>query len=231
MSFHNEHTPGEMIERVDGDVTACSSFFSQFMVRLLGGGLLILGALAFLSREDWRVGLALTIFAAGSLALLLRLRDVAAEESEAERQSIAQMYRFVEERLAGHRLDSLQVAGLTYRHPESQPGIQEISLSLRRGQTVVVTGRIGSGKTTLLRAFWGLLPCEAGEIWWNGVPVEEPSGFFEPPRAAYTAQVPRLFSESLSENVLAGVSADQERLGAALRRVVMHRTWANSNWA
>ena len=30
MSFHNEHTPGEMIERIDGDINALSNFFSQF---------------------------------------------------------------------------------------------------------------------------------------------------------------------------------------------------------
>ena len=36
MTFHRAHRPGEMIERVDGDVTAISSFFSQFVVQVLG---------------------------------------------------------------------------------------------------------------------------------------------------------------------------------------------------
>jgi ATP-binding cassette subfamily B protein len=126
-------------------------------------------------------------------------------------------------RTEAHRLVSLDVKGLGYRYPESERGIEDISFSLRRGQTLVVTGRIGSGKTTLLRALLGLVPPKDGQIQWNGVQVEDPSSFFVPPRAAYTAQVPRLFSESLSENVLAGAPADLDRLQVALRRAVMEQ--------
>src|SRR5574338_918311 len=36
MSLHNHHTPGELIERIDGDVTQMALFFSQFVVTLLG---------------------------------------------------------------------------------------------------------------------------------------------------------------------------------------------------
>ena len=32
MSFHSAHTPGEMIERIDGDVMSLSNFFSQFIL-------------------------------------------------------------------------------------------------------------------------------------------------------------------------------------------------------
>ena len=44
MGFHNKRTPGEMIERIDGDVTALAAFFSQLVVRVLGSGLLLAGA-------------------------------------------------------------------------------------------------------------------------------------------------------------------------------------------
>jgi ATP-binding cassette subfamily B protein len=68
-----------------------------------------------------------------------------------------------------------------------------------------------------------LLPCDEGEILWNGVEVGDPATFLVPPRVAYTAQVPRLFSESLRDNVLAGVPADEAGLEAALRRAVMEK--------
>ncbi len=96
-----------------------------------------------------------------------------------------------------HRLAELAVTGLTFRHPDSERGIEDINLKLKRGSFTVITGRIGSGKTTLLRVLLGLLPKEAGEIRWNGQVVERPASFFIPPRSAYTAQVPRLFSTSL----------------------------------
>jgi len=43
MPFHNARSPGEMIERVDGDITALANFFSQFVIRILGGLLLLVG--------------------------------------------------------------------------------------------------------------------------------------------------------------------------------------------
>ena len=104
--------------------------------------------------------------------------------------------------------------GLTYRHPETGQGIVDVDLCLPRGTLTVVTGRVGAGKTTLLRTFLGLLPPEAGEIRWNGALVEDPAAFFTPPRAAYTAQMPRLFSETLRRNILLGLPDDPALLSA-----------------
>src|SRR5690606_16974782 len=101
-------------------------------------------------------------------------------------------------------LEVLEVRGLTYHFPGSRAGIEDVSFTVRRGDFVVITGRIGSGKTTLLRVLQGLVPRSAGEISWNGRLVADPASFFQPPRSAYTAQTPRLFSETLQENVLLG---------------------------
>jgi ATP-binding cassette subfamily B protein len=122
-----------------------------------------------------------------------------------------------------HRLEKLQVCGLAYTYPDTERGIEDVSLSLERGSFTVVTGRIGSGKTTLLRALLGLLPKDAGEIRWNDQVVEEPAAFFTPPRSAYTAQVPLLFSESLRDNILMGLPEDRVDLPAAMRSAVMEQ--------
>jgi ATP-binding cassette subfamily B protein len=114
------------------------------------------------------------------------------------------------------RLHTLEIAGLTYRYPGSERGIQNVNLRLQRGSFTVITGRIGSGKTTLLRALLGTLPRDAGEIRWNGLLVEDPACFFVPPHSAYTAQAPRLFSETLRDNLLMGLPNDN----AALKRVI-----------
>ena len=101
MSFHNEHTPGELIERIDGDVAELATFFSQFAVMLVGNLLLLIGILAALFREDWRAGLAFTLFGAGALYLLNRVRDLAMPHQKARRQAEADLYGFLEEQLAG----------------------------------------------------------------------------------------------------------------------------------
>jgi ATP-binding cassette subfamily B protein len=125
------------------------------------------------------------------------------------------------------RLERLEVRGLCYHYPGSGVGVENISLDLRRGSFTVITGRIGSGKTTLLRALIGLLPIQAGELFWNGLRVDDPAGFFRPPRCAYTSQVPRLFSETLRENLLMGLPEDRVDLSAAIWMSVMEQDVAS----
>jgi ABC-type multidrug transport system fused ATPase/permease subunit len=101
MAFHNEHTPGEMIERVDGDVNALSQFFSQFILQVLSNGLLLAGILILLFREALSVGMALTLFVLVTLFILNKLRNVAVPYWKKSRAASADFFGFVEERLAG----------------------------------------------------------------------------------------------------------------------------------
>jgi ABC-type multidrug transport system fused ATPase/permease subunit len=101
MSFHNKRTPGEMIERIDGDVTALANFFSQFVIHLLGNMILLIGVLILLFREDLRVGLGLTGFAVVALAVLSAIRDIASPHWKEARQTSADLFGFLEERLSG----------------------------------------------------------------------------------------------------------------------------------
>ncbi len=126
-------------------------------------------------------------------------------------------------RTQSDRLRSLDAEGLTYRYPDSTNGIADVSLHLEPGTLTVVTGRVGSGKTTLLRALLGLLPKDAGDIRWNGARVEKPDDWFTPPRCAYTAQTPRLFSNTLRANILLGLPAADDALAQAIRLAVLER--------
>jgi ATP-binding cassette subfamily B protein len=119
------------------------------------------------------------------------------------------------------RLEVLEAHGLSYHYPESGRGISSVDLRLPRGSFTVITGRIGSGKTTLLRALLGLVPADAGSVVWNGRRVDDPAHFMMPPRCAYTSQVPRLFSETLRDNILLGFSAPNGALDAALHTTVL----------
>jgi ATP-binding cassette subfamily B protein len=120
----------------------------------------------------------------------------------------------------------LEARDLSYRFAGTANGITGVNLSLERGAFTVVTGRIGSGKTTLLRALLGLLPHDQGAIVWNGQPVDDPATFFRPPRSAYTSQVPRLFSDTLSENILMGLPEDQVDLAGAIHLGVLEQDLA-----
>jgi ATP-binding cassette subfamily B protein len=67
----------------------------------------------------------------------------------------------------------------------------------------------------------GLLPKASGEVYWNGIRVEAPDNFFVPPRSAFTGQTPRLFSETLRDNILLGLPGDRVNLLEAIRAAVL----------
>lgn len=109
MSFHNKRTPGEMITRIDNDTGALSRFFSQFLIRMASQSLLLVGMLLLLFREDWRVGVALTLFSAISLFIIWRLKDIAVPYWRDWSRAGAALYGFLEERLNG--VEDIRTAG------------------------------------------------------------------------------------------------------------------------
>ena len=127
------------------------------------------------------------------------------------------------EKKAENLISTLEVNNLSFAHTDQGKGIKQISFFLKRGSFTVITGRIGSGKTTLLRVLLGLLPRQSGSIFWNGTEVKDPADFFTPPHAAYTAQVPRLFSDSLRSNILLGLDSGDDILQKALNNAVLEK--------
>jgi ATP-binding cassette subfamily B protein len=124
-------------------------------------------------------------------------------------------------RTTGDRLERLEVRGLTAIFAANGRGVRDVSLRIERGSFTVITGQIGAGKTTLLRALLGLLPIDAGEVRWNGQLVADRATWFQPPRCAYTAQTPRLFSTTLRENIMLGLPENRFDLTDALHCAVL----------
>ena len=101
MSFHQQYTPGEMVERVDGDTTALSNFFSEFVLQVVGSTFLLAGVVIMVSREDWRIGAALTVFIVIAFGIYNFIRSIAVPAYTAEREGYSKLYGFIEERLIG----------------------------------------------------------------------------------------------------------------------------------
>ncbi|HEU0291180.1 MAG TPA: ABC transporter ATP-binding protein [Anaerolineales bacterium] len=120
------------------------------------------------------------------------------------------------EKTEQHTLRIIEAVGLSYHYPDSKSGIEDIHLTLPRGSLTVITGQVASGKSTLLRVLLGLLPKDKGEVRWNGALVEEARSFFIPPRCAFTAQTPTLFSDSIKNNILLGIPEGKVDIERAL---------------
>lgn len=86
LTFHQQHTPGEMIERIDGDIDALTRFFAQLVVQLFGNGLLLIGMMVVLLREDMRVGAAIGTFVVITLLVLGHLRNLAVPHWQRSRE-------------------------------------------------------------------------------------------------------------------------------------------------
>jgi ATP-binding cassette, subfamily B, bacterial len=145
MRFHNDHTPGELIERIDGDVTELATFFSQFALNLVSNGLLLIGILIALFMEDWRAGLGFTVFSLTTILVLGRLKDIAMPHQKARRQAEAELYGFLEEHLAGTE-DIRSSGAVDY-------SLQEL---FRHQATILIHNRRASFKRWIIENAMGL---------------------------------------------------------------------------
>ncbi len=107
--FHQQHPPGQMIERIDGDVNALANFFSQFLLLLVANALFLVGMLVLIAREQWLIGLVLALFAAAMFLLMTRMQARVVPYLKAMSQAAAELFGFLEERLAG--IEDVQARG------------------------------------------------------------------------------------------------------------------------
>ena len=97
--FHRTHTPGELIQRVDGDITSVSDFLSQVVTKAAGAAMLVSGMVVVLGVIDWRLGLGMAVYVGLALAVIVRTRHRAVSESSDEMGALGRLYGGIEERL------------------------------------------------------------------------------------------------------------------------------------
>ncbi|KAM3115648.1 ABC transporter ATP-binding protein [Phormidesmis sp. 146-33] len=111
LSFHKAHTPGELLEKIDGDVNLLSKFFSELIIHILGNGVLLFGILIALCFENSLAGVSLTAFAIIALTVLVAQRAMAIAPWAEYRQISAEYYGTIGEHIAGR--EDLRANGST----------------------------------------------------------------------------------------------------------------------
>ena len=106
-----------------------------------------------------------------------------------------------------HPLHRLDLAGFTAVHEDGRIGVRDVDLTVERGQLVLVVGPVGSGKSSMLRALAGIVH-HTGSLRWNGQPVTEPEVFLRPNQVGYVAQLPRVLSGTVTDNIRLGHDVD-----------------------
>ncbi|HEU4841330.1 MAG TPA: ABC transporter ATP-binding protein [Ilumatobacteraceae bacterium] len=132
--FHRTHTPGELIQRVDGDVTSVSDFLSQVVPRAVGGVLLVAGMLGVLTVLDWRLGLGMLVYLGLAVAVLMAMRHRAIHEASDEMGALARLYGGIEERLTASEDLRANGAGVhaMWRFVEDSGGMLRSSVRRQR---------------------------------------------------------------------------------------------------
>jgi ABC-type transport system involved in cytochrome bd biosynthesis fused ATPase/permease subunit len=92
-------------------------------------------------------------------------------------------------------------------HEDGTLGAHDVDLTVRRGELVLVLGPVGAGKSSLLRALAGIVH-HTGELRWNGEPIDAPELFLRPNQVGYVAQLPRVLSGTIGENIRLGHEVD-----------------------
>ncbi len=106
-----------------------------------------------------------------------------------------------------HPLECLELSGFSAVHTDGTVAVHDVDLTVERGQLALVVGPVGSGKSSLLRALAGIVH-HTGQLRWNDQPVTEPELFLRPNQVGYVAQLPRVLSGSISDNIQLGHDVD-----------------------
>src|SRR5688572_29476565 len=150
LAFHKARTPGELIERIDGDVNALATFFSQLVVQIVGNALLFIGVVLVLARDDWRSALGLTVFGALCFWIMTRLRVISLPYWRRQREASADLFGYIEERLGG--TEDVRSSGAEgYVIHRLYPRLK------RRVETMVIARIVGASQWSVpnvLFAFW-----------------------------------------------------------------------------
>jgi ATP-binding cassette, subfamily B, bacterial len=141
MSFHTATSPGDIIERVDGDVAALANFFSQFVLQIIGGALLLVGIIAVVTLHNWQIGGALGLIAVVAGLTMHAMRNVSRAQWERVRNAFSAFSGFLEERIAG--LEDIRANGGGVHSMRSFAAInRELATSnmaaTRRGQWIYI---------------------------------------------------------------------------------------------
>ena len=111
--FHARHTPGELIERVDGDAASLAGFLSSFVVQVVGNVAFLSGVIVILALTDWRIGSGIALLSVVALVVGLQFRRIAVPAWRAAREASTAAYSFVGEHV-GRQQDIVPNGALGY---------------------------------------------------------------------------------------------------------------------
>jgi ABC-type multidrug transport system fused ATPase/permease subunit len=196
------------------EVTSILAVFAVASMRLIPAASQLVGAMGQMQNKSYCVD-----------QLYLELKEI---EKQKGTQSLESMLGLTEGNLSSSKYgenqtmsfaEQIELNNVTYRYPDtSEPSIERVSLSLKKGQSIALIGKSGAGKTTLVDIILGLLQPESGDIRVDGISIYNNLRSWQN-LIGYIPQSIFLSDDTIERNIAFGVSddlIDAERMNKAI---------------
>ncbi|MGB6020469.1 MAG: ABC transporter ATP-binding protein [Sulfurimonadaceae bacterium] len=111
--------------------------------------------------------------------------------------------------------NTLRLENVSFSYGQKEV-LHDISMEIPKGKTVALLGSSGSGKSTLAQIILGLYAHEKGSVYVDDIPIEEIGLDQLREHIALVLQSPRMFNDTLRQNLTLGREVDEERLFQAI---------------
>jgi len=99
--------------------------------------------------------------------------------------------------------NSIELKNISFRYGDKEV-IHDVSLAVPKGKVVALLGHSGSGKSTLAQIILGLYAIDKGDILFDGISVQEIGLDVVREHVALVLQNPRMFNDTLRQNISLG---------------------------
>lgn len=197
------------------DLTAVMGIFAISAMRLIPATSMFIQSMAKMRNASYALDM-----------LYLDLKEI-------ERQQLEKSTRFTlnskvdslvtskrDNQKATNFIDLVDIRNITYRYPgNSEAAIENISLSIKKGQSIALIGKSGAGKTTLVDVILGLLKPETGDIQVDNLSIYDNLRSWQD-LIGYIPQSIFMMDDTIEKNIAFGIPddcIDEGRINKAIK--------------
>ena len=122
----------------------------------------------------------------------------------------------------GEDTASIELKNLFFSYDEHSQVLEDINIKIEKGEKVAIVGETGSGKSTLAQILIGLYPIDKGEIFYNGVAIEEIGYELVRENVGFVLQSPMMFNNTLRFNLTLGKEYGDEVIYEVLKTTQLY---------
>lgn len=126
-----------------------------------------------------------------------------------DEKDIAELENLSNKKIKINEIDSITLKNV-YLKIDQRTILEDINLTLKKGDIIGITGEIGSGKSMCMHVIAALEEITEGNIYINDIPIDKIDIDYYQKNIGFVFQEPSLFSVSIKENIILPTTVKQE---------------------